>query len=786
MKKTTLKFMISVIAFFTATATLFSQSPQQLNYQAVARDVSGNPITDTQIVVAFTIRQGSSDGPDIFTEEHTVTTNAYGLVNLSIGSIEDLSVVPWEDGPFFLKVDIEGAEVGISEIKSVPYSLMANENDPVFSGSAASGVTSVNLSNWNSAFAWGNHANAGYLSAESDPVFVLSPAYGITTPAIGQWNQAYSWGDHAGAGYLSAESDPVFISSPAYGISSPAISNWNSAFAWGNHAEAGYMTSSPWALSNNKLSYNSGYVGVGTSVPRSRLSVQGLSPEDTILFEVKNSLGQTVFAVYNQGVHITIDEDYSKGSRGGFSVGGFDRTKSVQEYLRITADSARIYINQNAKKGPRGGFSVGGFDRNAGKGATFNYVSLTPENSFLGPSAGSSISTGVNNFFAGYQAGMSNQTGNDNIFIGTAAGLNNNSNANIFIGVNAGAANTTAFGSVILGDNAGVLNNGSRNIIIGRRTAVSNTTGDNNVYIGNDAGYLIETARDNTFVGAEAGFHSTSGSYDVYLGHRAGYDNDGSYNVVIGELAGSNKNNYSNPNTTYDYSVFVGNMSGYSITTGDYNSFFGNGSGSNVTTGSRNTYIGSGAGSNANGNNNVLIGYGAGSSITGDNKLIIHNWNTGTPLVYGEFHSVPSAALFRINGAFEVTEMGVGTGTTVVIDANGRLLKTSSSERYKSDISSLDGITETFMNLRPVSFTWNDKSSTPGKGDFGLIAEEVAELMPELAITDGSGTPEGVSYHNVNIMAVKVIQQQQKEIDELKARLAETEKMLEMILQEMK
>ena len=149
-------------------------------------------------------------------------------------------------------------------------------------------------------------------------------------------------------------------------------------------------------------------------------------------------MGQTVFAVYNQGVHITIDEDYSKGSRGGFSVGGFDRSKGIQEYLRVTADSTRVYINKNSSKGSRGGFSVGGFDRSAAKGEVFNYVDLTPQNSFIGHSAGASNSTGSNNFFGGYEAGLNNQTGSDNIFIGNLAGRNNNSNGNVFIGNSAG------------------------------------------------------------------------------------------------------------------------------------------------------------------------------------------------------------------------------------------------------------------------------------------------------------------------------------------------------------
>lgn len=341
------------------------------------------------------------------------------------------------------------------------------------------------------------------------------------------------------------------------------------------------------------------------------------------------------------------------------------------------------------------------------------------------------------------------------------------------------------FGSVIIGDGSGILNNGSRNIFIGRYTAESNTSGYNNVYIGNDAGSEMTTGIYNTFLGAEAGDFAAAGDYDVYVGTRAGYDNDGSNNVVMGYVAGANGENYGNDNTTYSNSVMLGSRAGYLITTGANNVFVGYGSGGNMTSGYRNTLVGAASGSSTLGSNNVLIGYGAGSGVSGDNKLVIHNWNTGTPLVYGEFHSVPSAALFRINGAFEVTEMGVGSGTPVVIDASGEVLKTSSSLKFKNNITTLKSVTNLFMRLRPVSFKWNDLSATPGKEDYGLIAEEVMEILPDLAITNDDGSAEGVSYHNVNIMAIKVIQSQQNEIEELKRRLVETEEKINSILKKM-
>jgi len=110
-----------------------------------------------------------------------------------------------------------------------------------------------------------------------------------------------------------------------------------------------------------------------------KLSVTGnTSSMDEALFEVKNKNGQTVFAVYNEGVRIYVD-DGSKGSKGGFSIGGFDITKgSSQQYLYVGGDSIRAYIHDNPlNKGSKGGFSIGGFDIT--KGQTNDYFVISPD-----------------------------------------------------------------------------------------------------------------------------------------------------------------------------------------------------------------------------------------------------------------------------------------------------------------------------------------------------------------------------------------------------------------------
>lgn len=104
-----------------------------------------------------------------------------------------------------------------------------------------------------------------------------------------------------------------------------------------------------------------------------KLAVKGeTSNDEEALFEVKNKDGQTIFAVYNSGVRIYV-KDGSKGTKGGFAIGGFSSLKGgvSQNLLVVDSDSIRAYVDTNTGKGTKGGFAIGGFGTAKGTGEEY-------------------------------------------------------------------------------------------------------------------------------------------------------------------------------------------------------------------------------------------------------------------------------------------------------------------------------------------------------------------------------------------------------------------------------
>jgi hypothetical protein len=126
----------------------------------------------------------------------------------------------------------------------------------------------------------------------------------------------------------------------------------------------------------------------------------------------------------------------------------------------------------------------------------------------------------------------------------------------------------------------------------------------------------------------------------------------------------------------------------------------------------------------------------------------------------------------RLNSPY----FGSSSGTSLQVSSGGEIVKLSSSRKYKKDIAPLSVDMKKFLSLQPVSFKWNEKSASEGKADNGLIAEEVEKIDPALAVYNDKGEIEGVDYQKINIMLLKVVQDQEKKIEELEKRLEAVEK----------
>jgi len=771
-----------------------AQVPQGFNYQAIARDGSGNPITNANLQVKLSVLADTSASPVVIWEElhNPVRTNAFGLFGVVLG-------------------------MGVKQ-----------------TGSAAT----FGAVNWN-----------------TSQLFIRTLIY-----------------------YQSA---------------------WKSmGFA--------KLWSVPYSMSSGNVTGN---------LPK--LAITGNTTDyNEALFEVKNSTGQTVFAVYNEGVRAYVDNGIAKAQgKGGFAIGSFGTAKAPsQNLMMISNDSARIYVDETAAKGgKKGGFAIGGF--NTAKGTLNEFMHLDPSNYFVGHKSGSNISTGIYNSTLGFQSGMNLTSGSSNVFVGYLSGTSTNiGSSNVFIGNQAGYSNTsgnynivlgraagydltTGWGNIVLGDYAGTnLNTGLQNVIIGDLSGITNTTGSSNVFLGANSGYFNTTGSYNNIMGTNAGFNNSTGSYNSFIGYMAGYNNTiGEFNTYLGYKAGysglsaSGSNNifmgvesgYSNTtgidniaignkagrsnldgnyniligtntgnlNVSGDYNTFMGyragekntsdwnTMLGYlagnantsggsqvllgylagSTNTGGWNTMVGSLAGSSSTTGSMNTYVGLAAGEQATGSNNVFLGRWAGRfETTNSNKLIIESKYDGTDyfnnaLIYGDF----TDKLYRLNGRQVTTtnksidwagifinnggtsdRYGVkvqagsadGTGTNFLMDfhsssgawkgsitlTNGTVaIYNVSDARQKQDVvpTSIDAM-KMLKDLPVVDFAY---TKSPGAKHTGYIAQDAQKILPEMVLYNEKEDTYATSATQLIPVLHKAILEQQKTIELLSKRVEDLE-----------
>lgn len=595
---------------------------------------------------------------------------------------------------------------------------------------------------------------------------------------------------------------------------------------------------SQWVLDGDSLSINDKNVGIGTDSPSGKLVVMGdgSETEEEPLFEVKKSDGQTVFAVYNHGAEVLVDENPATGVKGGFAVGGYNSTSSAftNNYLLVGPDSVRVYVDDNpGKKGIKGGFAVGGYKKD-NKAASASFMVLTPDNYFIGHESGKNIESGIYNSTLGYQAGAGLTSGSENIFIGYMSGYQNTGgNQNTFLGYQSGYTNTTGFQNSFIGYKAGYSNttgqnnlflgfetgyqntSGNYNVFMGYRAGAENTTGTGNLFIGEQAGRVNSIGNSNLFIGSGSGFSNVDGNRNLFIGTLAGYDNvSGSSNLFFGEYAGyANTSGFYNifigttaggSNSTGSRNIFIGDQAGYNNTTGLQNAFIGYQSGYNQIDGNSNTYLGFESGLSGNGSDNVYIGSKAGRTNRGDgnvfigagagglessvsNRLIIENTigvSADNALISGNF-----------DGAGELKfNAHVGISRTALVnnlEVEGSASKTeagawlaNSDRRIKTEIQDIENAFEVMLKLHPVKFKYTEeyKAAHPSVKDkfyYNFIAQEYEAVFPEEVKSSGEvlGSAQDeilqMDSYNAQIYSIKAVQELIQENQKQKEQIEE-------------
>jgi len=318
--------------------------------------------------------------------------------------------------------------------------------------------------------------------------------------------------------------------------------------------------------------------------------------------------------------------------------------------------------------------------------------------------------------------------------------------------------------------------NGNFNTAFGYQSLYSNTGGTDNTASGYVALSANTTGIWNTATGSNALASNTQGYYNTATGTRALYSNTtGWENTASGAEALSS-------NTTGLLNSGIGTFALYHNTTGNDNTASGSAALFWNTAGSNNTAIGFEAGSDATtGNFNIYIGSQVYGSAGESNVIRIGSGQTQTYIA-------------GIWGA------SVGTGSAVYVNSYGRLGTVTSSRRFKQDIKDMGEASSRLMSLRPVTFRYKNEMDQEDRTlQYGLIAEEVAEVYPELVQYEKNGEPFTVRYHEIGPMLLNEVQKQNQHIqrqeeqikklnralDERDGRIQKLEKLLEAVQERM-
>jgi hypothetical protein len=404
----------------------------------------------------------------------------------------------------------------------------------------------------------------------------------------------------------------------------------------------------------------------------------------------------------------------------------------------LTSNGASMLPTWQPASGGSGITTLDG-DTGSATGAT-----VTIETNVAGVLAGSTV------LFTGSGATLtySNTDADSNIFEGKFAGSGASGNTDCTaIGVAAGSSSTNNIRCDFIGESAGdTCSSNAACSYLGSFSGNNCTGCDGAVMIGNGCGSGSTSVAQSSYLGQNCGVGSTTVSESVFAG----------FNAATSALNISN-------------SVFIGARVANNSASGTDNSVL-IGASTVQTPGSFVTAIGGHAGTSCTGSDNIFIGYQSAVNYAGteNSNIIIGNGGTAAEnnviRIGTQGSSTAQQNTCYIAG---ITGVTVSNSAAVLIDTTtGQLGTVVSSLRYKSHVQDMDSYSQEIMKLRPVSYVY--KSDVNMQTQFGLIAEEVNEVMPNLVVYDKEGLPESVKYHELPIFLLAEIQKLRKEINALK------------------
>jgi hypothetical protein len=376
------------------------------------------------------------------------------------------------------------------------------------------------------------------------------------------------------------------------------------------------------------------------------------------------------------------------------------------------------------------------------------FLGLPPQaqaqtNTAYGNGALVSLTSGVWNSGFGFEALNHDAAGNQN----TATGLRA-----LFSDTNGGFNTATGVYS-LYGNTSGFFN-----CAVGAYSLANNISGSNNTANGYAALYR-NTADHNTATGFAALYRNTIGDNNTATGYQALFSNTtGTDNTANGNQALVN-------NSTGNYNTANGAEALFDNSTGDYNTANGFQALANNLTGNGNTATGVDAlVSNSTGSSNTALGAAAGQGVISASNVIC---------IGADVHGANVSNSCFIGGIFGQTSSG---GTGVFINSDGKLGTTTSSRRFKEEIKPMEQASEALYALKPVTFRYKKAIDPRGIPQFGLVAEDVEAVNPDLVVRDKEGKANTVRYEAVNAMLLNEFLKEHRKVREQDATITELKK----------